>query len=116
VANTLFGSPLLVLRTVGRRSGRTRESPVLYVAHGDSYVVVGANGAAPKPPAWLLNVRAHPDCEALIGTRWHALRARAATAAEADELWPKLDRTYAGFEHYRRVASREFPVVLLEPR
>jgi deazaflavin-dependent oxidoreductase (nitroreductase family) len=116
VGRNLFGSPLLVLRTVGRRSGSVRESPAIYVRHGDGYVVVASNGASTRPPAWFLNLEATPDCEALVGGRWRKLHARAASEAEATELWPLLDATYAGFDHYRSVATREFPVVVLEPR
>ncbi len=116
IGKTLFGTPLLVLRTVGRKSGRVRESPLLFVEHGEGFAIVAANAASHRPPAWWLNLQAHVDCEAFVSRRWRPLRAREATPAEALELWPRLDTAYVGFEHYREVATRELPVVLLEPR
>jgi F420H(2)-dependent quinone reductase len=116
VGKTLFGSPLLVLRTTGRKSGNVRESPMLFVEHRTGYAVVASNAASSRPPAWWFNLGAQRECEAFIGGRWRALRARAATDSEAAELWPELDSAYAGFEHYREVATRSLPVVILEPR
>ncbi len=87
----------------------------MYLDHGDGYVVVAANAASARPPAWWLNLQAHEDCEAFVGGHWRRLRAREATKAEADGLWPRLDALYVGFERYRAVATHEFPVVILEP-
>jgi F420H(2)-dependent quinone reductase len=116
VGKTLFGSPPLVLRTIGRKSGHVRESPVLFVGHADGYAVVASNAASQRPPAWWLNLQAQPDCEAFVGRCWRPVRARKATEAEAKALWPRLDTAYVGFEHYRALARRRLPVVILEPR
>jgi F420H(2)-dependent quinone reductase len=116
IGKTLFGSPLLVLRTVGRKSGRVRESPMLFVDHGDGYAVVASNAASQRPPAWWLNLQAQSDCEVFVERRWRRVRGREATDAEALALWPRLDAAYVGFEHYRDVATRTLPVVILEPR
>jgi deazaflavin-dependent oxidoreductase (nitroreductase family) len=116
IGKTLFCSPLLVLRTIGRKSGQARESPVLFVAHRDGYAVVASNAASQRPPAWWLNLQAQSDCEAFVGRRWRAVRAREATEAEAAALWPQLDAAYVGFEHYRAIAARRLPVVILDPR
>ena len=86
IGKTLFGSPLLVLRTTGRKSGQPRESPVVFVEHGDGYAVVASNGASPRPPAWWLNLQAHPDCQAFVAGRRRALHAREATDDEAAGL------------------------------
>jgi deazaflavin-dependent oxidoreductase (nitroreductase family) len=116
IGKTLFGSPLLVLRSTGRKSGQLRESPMLFVDHGETYAVVASNAASRRPPAWWLNLQAQPDCEAFVGGRWRPLRGREATAQEAAALWPRLDASYVGFEHYRTLATRALPVVILEPR
>jgi F420H(2)-dependent quinone reductase len=116
IGKTLFGSPLLVLRTVGRKSGHVRESPMLFVDHGDGYAVVASNAASQRPPAWWLNLQAQSDCEAFVAQRWRPVRGREATETEALALWPQLDAAYVGFEHYRDVATRKLPVVILEPR
>jgi deazaflavin-dependent oxidoreductase (nitroreductase family) len=116
LGRTLFGSPLLVLRTSGRKSGRVRESPVLFVDHGVGYAVVASNAASQRPPAWWLNLQAQSDCEAFVRRRWRPVRAREATETEAATLWPRLDAAYVGFGHYRSLATRQLPVVILEPR
>ena len=109
------GSRLLVLRTVGRRSGQLRESPMVYIEDGDTAVVCASNAASDRPPAWWLNLQANPDAEALIRGEWRRVRARRATTAERERLWPRLQASYEGFDHYLDIARRELPVVILEP-
>jgi deazaflavin-dependent oxidoreductase (nitroreductase family) len=116
IGKTLFGSPLLVLRTRGRKSGQDRESPMLFVDHDGGYAVVASNAASERPPAWWLNLQAQSDCEAFVRRRWRPLRGREASEAEAWALWPQLDAAYVGFEHYRALARRQLAVVILEPR
>lgn len=111
----VYGSRLLVLRTTGRRSGQQRESPMVYIEDGSNLVVCASNGASARPPAWWLNLQAQPDAQALANGRWRPVRARRATEAEAARLWPRLQEAYGGFDHYREIAKRELPVVILEP-
>ena len=110
------GSRLLVLRTVGRRSGQLRESPMIYIEDGDNAVVCASNAASQRPPAWWLNLQAQPETEALIRGQWRPVRARLATDDERARLWPRLQESYEGFDHYLELAKRELPVVILEPR
>lgn len=112
----LLGAEVLVIRSLGRRSGRLRDSPVFYVPHHDAYAVVASNAASRQFPAWWLNLQAQPDAEVLVRGRRHAVRARPATAEEVAELWPRFLDAYRGYDHYKAIATRELPVVLLEPR
>ncbi len=112
----LLGADVLVIRTVGRRSGQPRDSPVFYVPHHEGFAVVASNAASREFPAWWLNLEAQPDAEALVRGRRHPVRARRATAEEAEELWPSFVAAYRGYDHYKSIATRELPVVLLEPR
>jgi deazaflavin-dependent oxidoreductase (nitroreductase family) len=116
VAGGALGADFLLLRARGRRSGRERDAPLFYVPHGRGFAVVASNAASSRPPAWWLNLQAHPDAEALVRGCPHLVRARAATEEEVAELWPRLVRLYPGYEHYRSIATRELPVVILEPR
>jgi deazaflavin-dependent oxidoreductase (nitroreductase family) len=111
-----LGAEVLVLRTTGRRTGELRETPMFCLPHGDGYAVVASNAASPRPPAWWLNLQAQPSAEALVRGAWQAVLGRRATAAERDELWPRFAAAYTGFDHYEAVATRELPVVVLEPR
>ena len=63
------GQPVLLLRTVGRRTGRVRTTPVQYLPVDASFVVVAANAGAPSPPAWSLNLGAEPDASVRVGAR-----------------------------------------------
>jgi deazaflavin-dependent oxidoreductase (nitroreductase family) len=111
-----LGSDILVLRTTGRRSGQQRDAPLLFVHHGDGFAIVASNAASERTPAWWFNLQEHPDADALVRGRTHPVHARPATEQEVAELWPQLVELYSGYEHYRSIANRELPVVILEPR
>jgi deazaflavin-dependent oxidoreductase (nitroreductase family) len=116
IGGRALGAEILVLRTVGRRSGQRRDAPVFFVPHGEGFAVVASNGASTRPPAWWFNLQSHPDADALVRRRTHPVRARAATEGEVAELWPQLVELYSGYEHYRSIARRQLPVVILAPR
>jgi deazaflavin-dependent oxidoreductase (nitroreductase family) len=107
---------ILVLRTIGRKSGSPRDAPMFFLEHGEGFAVVASNAASKAPPAWWLNLQAQPDAEAFVHGVSHSVRARAASEEELRELWPRFVALYSGFEHYRSIATRELPVVILEPR
>jgi F420H(2)-dependent quinone reductase len=111
-----FGAEILVLRTTGRHSGQQRDSPMFYIQHGDGFAVVASNAASKRPPAWWLNLQANPQAEALVRGTTHPVTARPATKQEITELWPALVKVYSGYDYYKSIASRELPVVVLEPR
>jgi deazaflavin-dependent oxidoreductase (nitroreductase family) len=116
VGGRLLGADVLTLRTTGRHSGQARDSPVFYVKDGHNYAVVASNAGSPRPPAWWLNLQAQPDAQASIGRNVHLIRARPAGEEETAALWPRFVAMYAGYDHYRSIASRTLPVVILEPR
>ncbi len=109
-----LGAEVLVLRTLGRRSGQWRDAPVFFVPCGDGFAIVASNAASTRPPAWWFNLQAHPDADVLVRGRTYSVRARAATETEIAELWPRLVEVYSGYEHYRSIATRELPVVILD--
>ncbi|HVO54779.1 MAG TPA: nitroreductase family deazaflavin-dependent oxidoreductase [Solirubrobacterales bacterium] len=107
---------MLLLDHVGAKSGTRRTSPLLYVEDGEDLVVVASKGGFPKHPAWFHNLMANPDTTAQVGTETRRVRARVATAEEAERLWPKADAAYSGYREYRARTDREIPLVILEPR
>ncbi|MEA2442554.1 MAG: hypothetical protein QOH76_3978 [Thermoleophilaceae bacterium] len=111
-----LGADVLVLRTTGRRSGEPREAPMFYVPHRRGFAVVASNAASTRPPAWWLNLQAHPDADAYERGEWHRVTARRATGEEAEELWPRFVEAYRGYDRYKEIATRDMPVVVLEPR
>ena len=111
------GAPLLVLRTVGRKSGEVRENPAIYVTAGErAWAVAASNAASKRFPGWYLNLQANPEAEALVGGKWRHVRARRAEGREFDELTARIEETYEGAKHYAKIATRELPIVVLEER
>jgi len=105
---------MLLLTTRGRRSGRLRETPLLYVEDGRRWVVVASNGGREREPAWWLNLKAEPRATVRVGRERHEVRARPATGEETRRLWPRLMDSYEFFDDYQGRTQREIPVVVLE--
>lgn len=108
--------PVCLLTTTGRKSGRARVSPLLYLPDGDRIVVVASQGGLPKNPMWYLNIRANPEVTVQIGGTVRPMCARVADADERAALWPRLVELYADFENYQSWTDREIPVVICAPR
>ncbi len=109
------GAKMLLLTTLGRRSGQRRVTPLLYVEDGERFVVVASNAGDDRHPAWLLNLRKQPAVEIQIGPKHISVHAREASDAETEPLWPKLLSSYTHFRDYRTRTQRHIPVVVLEP-
>ena len=108
--------PVLLLTTVGRRSGQRRTTPLLYMPDGSRYVVVGSNGGRDQPPAWVLNLSATMTAEIQVGrTTWKA-DAHILTGEEVAVMWPRLFDFYKGWSHYQQLTEREMKVVSFLPR
>ena len=110
------GAPICLLTTIGRRTGRRRSVPLLYVPAGEDLVVVASRGGMGTHPAWYLNLLAEPDATVEVGSTRRPVRARPATPAEHRRLWPRLTAAYPYFDAYRQRTSRHIPVVILSPR
>lgn len=110
------GLGTLFLVSTGRKTGTRRRNGLFYVEDGPGLVVVASNAGENVDPSWWRNLLATPDCDVELGTRRLPFRARAATKEEAARLWPRLDAGNPEYAAYRRKASREIPVVILEPR
>jgi deazaflavin-dependent oxidoreductase (nitroreductase family) len=108
--------PLLLLDHVGARTGRRRTTPLVYMPDGDRMVVVASKGGHPSDPAWLHNLRAHPDTTVQIGRQTSPVRAREATAEERRGLWPRAVKFNPLWGRYQERTARQIPVVVLEPR
>jgi F420H(2)-dependent quinone reductase len=106
--------PVLLLTTTGRRSGQQRTVPLTYFEDGDALLVVGSKGGSPRHPDWYLNLIADPDADIQVGGERRPVRGRAATAEEAERLWPMVLERAPVYGKYRAKTSREIPLVLLE--
>ncbi len=115
----LFGrmgkSPILLLNTVGRKSGRKRTSPLLYVMDGEDFVIIASKGGAPTHPAWYLNLRADPEATVEVGDREVRVRAEAADSEEKARLWQRMVEMYPTYDDYQQKTEREIPLLKLHP-
>lgn len=106
--------PLLLLTTIGRKSGTKRTTPLIYVRDGDSLVVAASNGGHPSHPAWWLNLQARPHARVQVMNERRDVKASEARGPERDRLWRLLTDEYDGYAAYQRKAEREIPVIVLE--
>ena len=109
------GAPVLILETIGRRSGHKRATPVLYLRDGNAFIVLAANAGADRTPAWWLNLRAAGVGEVVVGPRRMRVRPRLLSGTERDRLWRAFVDMYPQAEHYTRFTDRELPLIALEP-
>ncbi len=111
-----MGQPILLLHTLGARSGQPRTSPLLYTPCGDALVIVASKAGDTHHPAWYHNLRAHPESVTveLDGTR--RVRPRLAEGPEREALWRLVNDNYNGYHTYQaRAGDRVIPIVVLEP-
>ncbi len=113
ITGSIRGVPVLLLTTKGRKTGKQRVTPLLYVRDGERIVVVASNGGSDRHPAWWLNICADPAVEVEIGPTKSAMTARKASPDERARLWPEFTSRYAGYAKYEARTSREIPVVVL---
>ena len=115
VGGPFEGAPLLLLHTVGAKTGQQRVNPMMYQAVPDGYAVFASKGGAPDNPDWYHNLLAHPRVTAEIGTRTVDLRARVAEGDEREKIWSAQKAAYPGFADYEQKTTRQIPVIILEP-
>jgi len=117
IGASVGGRPMLLLRTVGRRTGQPRTNALLYVRSGAAYVVIASNSGQPRHPGWFHNLSAKPDAEIQVGRRRIPVHTRVAEGDERARLWSQADDVNRGRYHvYQSRTEREIPVVVLEPR
>jgi deazaflavin-dependent oxidoreductase (nitroreductase family) len=116
IGASIGGITMLLLTTIGRRTGAQRITPLLYIEDGDRLVVIGSNAGDTRDPAWWLNLQANPRARVQIRRQRFDVVARRADPAETERLWAKLVASYAYFDRYKETAKRDIPVILLERR
>lgn len=111
-----FGkAPILLLTTTGRKSGKTRTTPLIYTRDGDDIAVIASNGGDDRDPGWWRNLKATPEATIQIGREKRRVRAEKASPADRARIWPEMTRVYGAYDGYQKRTSREIPVVILKP-
>jgi deazaflavin-dependent oxidoreductase (nitroreductase family) len=113
---TLEGRPVVILTTVGARSGKVRKIPVMRIVDGDRYVTVASYGGSPTHPSWYTNLVAHPTLRLQDGATVKDFHAREVSGEEKDRYWAIAEQFWPHFPEYRRLAAgRDIPIMVLEP-
>ena len=112
---TMRGMPVVLLTTLGAKSGKLRKNPLMRVEHDGEYAVVASLGGAPKHPVWYHNVVAHPLVELQDGPARGDFTAREVTGEEKAVWWERSVAAYPDYADYQANTDREIPVFVLTP-
>ncbi len=114
-ANTLRGKPIIVLTSVGAKSGKLRKNALMRVEHDGVYAVVASLGGAPKPPTWYWNLRANPHVELQDGPVRRDYTAREVSGEERAAWWERAVEAWPDYANYQLKTDREIQVFVLDP-
>ncbi|HET8627206.1 MAG TPA: nitroreductase family deazaflavin-dependent oxidoreductase [Thermomicrobiales bacterium] len=112
---TLRGMPVVVLTSVGARSGKLRKTALMRVEHDGEYAVVASLGGAPRHPVWYYNLKAHPHVELQDGPARRDYLAREVAGAEKARWWARAVAAYPPYADYQAKTTRAIPVFVLTP-
>jgi deazaflavin-dependent oxidoreductase (nitroreductase family) len=112
-ANTVMGIPIVVLTSVGARSGQLRKTPLMRVEHDGQFLVVGSLGGAPQNPVWVYNVRRNPLVELQDGAEKHDYIARELAGDERELWWKRAVEAFPYYAGYQKKTDRLIPIFLL---
>jgi deazaflavin-dependent oxidoreductase (nitroreductase family) len=113
---TLQGLPVVILTTLGAKSGKIRKTPLMRVADGNEYAVVASLGGAPKHPVWYFNVKSNPEVELQDGTTKQDMVAREVTGDEKARWWEIAVKAFPPYADYQKKTDREIPLFVLSPK
>jgi F420H(2)-dependent quinone reductase len=106
--------PIVLLTTIGRRTGKERTTPVFHLQDGERVILCNVTPGGERPNPWTLNLRAHPLARVQLGAQVRTYRARAATEAELERYWPQLLRVWPAYERFYEQGGRR-SVFVLDP-
>jgi deazaflavin-dependent oxidoreductase (nitroreductase family) len=114
-SNDLRGRPIVVLTSIGAKTGKLRKTALMRVEHEGSYAVVASLGGAPKHPVWYHNLKADPRVELQDGATRRDYLAREVTGDEKADWWQRAVAAWPDYARYQTKTTREIPVFVLEP-
>ena len=114
-AGTLSGKPIIVMTSVGARTGKLRKTALMRVEHDGKYAVVASRGGAAKNPTWYHNLKANPHVELQDGPTKRDYRARQVKGKEKAVRWERALKVWPAYAGYQKRTTREIPVFVLEP-
>ena len=111
----LKGRPVILLSTIGAKTGKLRRTPLMRVEHDGQYAVVASLGGAPKHPVWYFNIVANPRVELQDGAVTGDYDAREVFGAEKELWWERAVATWPDYAEYQAKTDRQIPVFVLTP-
>ena len=111
----LQGKPVILLTTIGAKSGKIRKTPLMRVEHDGEYAIVASLGGAPKNPVWYYNVKANPRVELQDGTATKDYEAREVFGDERATWWERAVAAWPDYAEYQKKTDRQIPVFVLTP-
>lgn len=115
LGGTTMGRPVIILTTVGARSGKLRKTPLMRVEHDGQYAVVASMGGAPKHPVWYFNIAAHSHVELQDGAVKRDYLAHEAAGDERALWWDRAVAAYPPYAEYQTKTTRRIPLFVLTP-
>lgn len=109
------GFPTLLLTTFGRKTGKKRTNPAVFMRNGADLIVVGSLAGYDQHPGWVLNLNANPQCEVQLDFDKYTATSRDATAEERVALWPRLIETFPAWGYFQKQTERQFAIKILTP-
>jgi F420H(2)-dependent quinone reductase len=116
IGGTIGGNPILLLSTIGRRSGKRYTTPLMYMHDGADYILIASAMGAAKHPSWYFNLQSHPQTMIQVGTTTIAVEAHEATGTERQRLWDRLLVIAPFLAKHEQKAQRTIPVIVLRPK
>jgi deazaflavin-dependent oxidoreductase (nitroreductase family) len=114
-AADLQGRPVIVLTSVGARTGKLRKTALMRVEHDGDYAVVASLGGSPHNPYWYHNLKANPHVELQDGPTRRDYEAREATGKEKAVWWARAVEAWPAYANYQTRTERQIPLFVLEP-
>jgi len=111
----LKGKPVILLTTIGAKSGKLRKTPLMRVEHNGEYAVVASLGGAPKNPVWYFNVKKNPHVELQDGDTTRDYEAREVFGDEKAAWWERAVEAWPDYADYQKKTDREIPLFVLTP-
>ena len=108
--------PVLLLTTTGRKTGRKRTTPLLYIRDGNRLVIVASNGGRAMDPSWWRNLKHNPIAMVQVKDVKQTIYAQRAVGSEKERLWQMMTSVYPSYDDYQKRTDREIPVVVLMPK
>jgi deazaflavin-dependent oxidoreductase (nitroreductase family) len=117
IGGKMAGMDVLILDTVGRKSGKNRLAPLGYLTENGDYIITASNAGGPKNPGWYYNLKNNPDARIeLKGGETMSVHAEEADSKKRDELWKQVVAKSPGYGKYESKTERTIPIMILHPQ